>query len=125
MSFSNQALAAEYLALNVDDLEAKIYPLPEEIDAEVARIKLEHLEESTRSPRIRWRTSPDGRKGGQPDRQAQNVISDLWVGGDAVQACHSLAEGSSALGAGEELRPAPERYSTMASGSSPHSNMRV
>ena len=43
MSFSNQALAAEYLALNVDDLEAKIYTLPTEIDAEVARIKLEHL----------------------------------------------------------------------------------
>jgi len=43
MSFSNQALAAEYLALNVDDLEARIYTLPTEIDAEVARIKLEHL----------------------------------------------------------------------------------
>ncbi len=43
MSFSNQALAAEYLALNVDDLEAKIYTLPTEIDTEVARIKLEHL----------------------------------------------------------------------------------
>jgi adenosylhomocysteinase len=43
MSFSNQALAAEYLALNVDDLEAKIYTLPTEIDSEVARIKLEHL----------------------------------------------------------------------------------
>jgi adenosylhomocysteinase len=43
MSFSNQALAAEYLALNVGELEAKIYTLPEEIDAEVARIKLEHL----------------------------------------------------------------------------------
>jgi len=37
------ALAAEYLALNVDDLEARIYTLPTEIDAEVARIKLEHL----------------------------------------------------------------------------------
>ncbi|MDF2731034.1 MAG: adenosylhomocysteinase, partial [Acidimicrobiia bacterium] len=43
MSFSTQALAAEYLALNVDDLEAKIYTLPTEIDSEVARIKLEHL----------------------------------------------------------------------------------
>jgi adenosylhomocysteinase len=29
--------------LNVGELEAKIYTLPEEIDAEVARIKLEHL----------------------------------------------------------------------------------
>jgi adenosylhomocysteinase len=43
MSFSNQALAAEYLALNVDDLEPKIYTLPPEIDAEVARIKLEQM----------------------------------------------------------------------------------
>jgi adenosylhomocysteinase len=44
MSFSNQALAAEYLALNVKDLEPRIYTLPAEIDAEVARIKLEHLD---------------------------------------------------------------------------------
>jgi adenosylhomocysteinase len=43
MSFSNQALAAEYLALNADDLEPKIYTLPTEIDDEVARIKLENL----------------------------------------------------------------------------------
>ena len=43
MSFSNQALAAEYLALNADELEAKIYTLPPEIDAEVARIKLEQM----------------------------------------------------------------------------------
>jgi adenosylhomocysteinase len=43
MSFSNQALAAEYLALNVDELEPKIYTLPAEIDNEVARIKLEQM----------------------------------------------------------------------------------
>ena len=43
MSFSNQALAGEYLALNAGELEAKIYTLPAEIDEEVARIKLEHL----------------------------------------------------------------------------------
>jgi adenosylhomocysteinase len=43
MSFSNQALAAEYLALNADDLEPKIYTLPTDIDDEVAKIKLEHL----------------------------------------------------------------------------------
>jgi adenosylhomocysteinase len=43
MSFSNQALAAEYLAINVDDLEPKIYTLPAEIDNEVARIKLEQM----------------------------------------------------------------------------------
>ncbi|HEY7469033.1 MAG TPA: adenosylhomocysteinase [Acidimicrobiia bacterium] len=43
MSFSNQALAAEYLAQNAGRLEPRIYTLPEEIDFEVARIKLEHL----------------------------------------------------------------------------------
>jgi adenosylhomocysteinase len=43
MSFSNQALAAEYLALNIDDLKPKIYTLPAEIDNEVARIKLEQM----------------------------------------------------------------------------------
>jgi adenosylhomocysteinase len=43
MSFSNQALAAEYLAVNANDLEPKIYTLPTEIDDEVAKIKLEHL----------------------------------------------------------------------------------
>jgi adenosylhomocysteinase len=43
MSFSNQALAAEYLITNQDTLEPKIYTLPPEIDEEVASIKLAHL----------------------------------------------------------------------------------
>jgi adenosylhomocysteinase len=43
MSFSNQALAAEYLALNAGKLEPRIYTLPTEIDDEVARIKLEQM----------------------------------------------------------------------------------
>ncbi len=43
MSFSNQALAAEYLIKNQGKLEPKIYTLPSEIDDEVAAIKLEHL----------------------------------------------------------------------------------
>ena len=43
LSFSNQALAAEWLVQNRDDLEPGIYTLPEELDAEVARIKLEAL----------------------------------------------------------------------------------
>ena len=43
MSFSNQALAAEYLVVNKDDLEPRIYTLPPEIDQEVASIKLSHL----------------------------------------------------------------------------------
>jgi len=40
MSFANQALAAEYMVKNAATLEKKVYSVPEEIDAEIARIKL-------------------------------------------------------------------------------------
>ncbi|MHB8357902.1 MAG: adenosylhomocysteinase [Thermoplasmataceae archaeon] len=40
MSFAIQALTAEYLAKNYDHLENRVYPVPPEIDSEVARIKL-------------------------------------------------------------------------------------
>ena len=43
MSFSNQALAAEYLIVNEGDLQPRIYTLPPEIDDKVASIKLAHL----------------------------------------------------------------------------------
>ncbi|MGH9786509.1 MAG: adenosylhomocysteinase, partial [Terriglobia bacterium] len=43
MSFANQALCAEYLAKNADQLEKKVYPVPEAIDRAVARIKLEAM----------------------------------------------------------------------------------
>jgi adenosylhomocysteinase len=43
MSFSNQALAAEYLIVNRETLEPRIYTLPSEIDDLVASIKLAHL----------------------------------------------------------------------------------
>ena len=43
LSFSNQAMAAEWLAKNAGSLEPQIYTLAEEIDREVARIKLEAL----------------------------------------------------------------------------------
>jgi adenosylhomocysteinase len=43
MSFANQALAAEYMVKNADKLEKKVYPVPEEIDREIARIKLESM----------------------------------------------------------------------------------
>jgi adenosylhomocysteinase len=44
MSFANQALSAEYVSRNADGLEARVYDVPEEIDREVARLKLESLE---------------------------------------------------------------------------------
>ena len=43
MSFSNQAMAAEYLVKNRDDLEAQIYTLPREIDEQVSSIKLDSM----------------------------------------------------------------------------------
>ncbi len=43
MSFSNQALAAEFLKLNEGSLEVRIHTLPPEIDQEVAAIKLASL----------------------------------------------------------------------------------
>ena len=43
MSFANQALACEYLAKHGKRLEKKVYPVPEKIDSEIARIKLKTL----------------------------------------------------------------------------------
>ena len=43
MSFSNQAMAAEYLIKNRDELKAEIYTLPREIDEQVSSIKLQSL----------------------------------------------------------------------------------
>jgi len=40
MSFANQALAAAYLAQRHQELKKKVYPVPEFIDEEVARLKL-------------------------------------------------------------------------------------
>jgi adenosylhomocysteinase len=40
MSFANQALSAEYLAKNGKKLAKKVYPVPAEIDREIARLKL-------------------------------------------------------------------------------------
>lgn len=40
MSFANQALAAELIARDPAALEKRVQPIPEEIDAEIARLKL-------------------------------------------------------------------------------------
>ena len=40
MSFANQALAAEFAVQNAGSLERKVYPVPEDIDKEIARLKL-------------------------------------------------------------------------------------
>jgi adenosylhomocysteinase len=40
MSFANQALGAEFMLANHDELENNVYTIPEEIDREIARLKL-------------------------------------------------------------------------------------
>ena len=43
MSFANQALSAEFMVKNADKLQNKVYGVPEEIDREIARLKLEAM----------------------------------------------------------------------------------
>jgi adenosylhomocysteinase len=43
MSFANQALSVEWLATNAASLEKRVYPVPEDLDREVARLKLETM----------------------------------------------------------------------------------
>ncbi|AFY78102.1 MAG: adenosylhomocysteinase [Hydrococcus sp. C42_A2020_068] len=43
MSFANQAMACEYLVKNKGKLEPRIYNIPEEIDREIARLKLQAM----------------------------------------------------------------------------------
>jgi adenosylhomocysteinase len=44
MSFANQALAAEFVAKNHATLEKRVYDVPEEIDKEIAKLKLAAME---------------------------------------------------------------------------------
>src|SRR6266852_1487582 len=43
MSFANQALSAEHMAKHGKELEKKVYPVPAEIDREIARLKLRSM----------------------------------------------------------------------------------
>lgn len=43
MGFAGQALAVEYIKNNSDKLEPKVYSIPKDIDAEIARLKLESM----------------------------------------------------------------------------------
>ena len=43
MSFANQALSAEYIVKQHQTLTKKVYPVPPEIDQEIARIKLQSM----------------------------------------------------------------------------------
>jgi len=43
LSFANQALAIEYLAFNHQNMEPRVYVLPEDLDSQVAAIKVKSL----------------------------------------------------------------------------------
>ncbi|MBI3359553.1 MAG: adenosylhomocysteinase [Chloroflexi bacterium] len=43
MSFANQALGAEYMARHAAELEDKVYTIPQDIDREIARLKLKAM----------------------------------------------------------------------------------
>ena len=43
MSFANQALAAVHVFQNGKNMENRVYQIPEEIDREIARFKLESM----------------------------------------------------------------------------------
>jgi adenosylhomocysteinase len=43
MSFANQALSVEYVAKHHGELDDRVYPVPEAIDREIARLKLDAL----------------------------------------------------------------------------------
>ena len=43
MSFANQALSAEWVSEFHESLEKKVYRVPEDLDKEIARIKLDSM----------------------------------------------------------------------------------
>ena len=43
MSFANQALSAEYIVKHASELKPQVYPVPEIIDKQIARLKLEAM----------------------------------------------------------------------------------
>ncbi len=43
MSFANQALCLEYMVKNKGTLKTRVYPVPEAIDKEIARLKLQSM----------------------------------------------------------------------------------
>ena len=60
MSFANQALAAEYMVKNHEALDPRVYPVPGEIDSEIARLKLAAMEVAIDVPtreQLRYMTS--------------------------------------------------------------------
>ena len=64
MSFANQALSVEWIVKGRGTLEPGVYPVPPDIDAEVARLKLQamgiEIDELTRSSETYLRSWEQG-----------------------------------------------------------------
>ncbi len=43
MSFANQALSAEFIVQKSQTLKKKVYPVPEKIDKQIAKLKLKSM----------------------------------------------------------------------------------
>ena len=91
MSFANQALAAEHMAKNRGELEKKVYVVPEEIDKEIAALKLE-----THGRRDRH---AHGRAGEVPDQLGPGHLI------QSESACLAMKAMLLAAGLGTRLRP--------------------
>ena len=120
MSFANQALSAEYAVQNAAELERKVYPVPDEIDKEIARLKLDDDGRRDRQahggagevPRLVGRRNLDskrhravrgGRPEGRPPRPAplpdEEVELECRSAAEVVTAIRELAvRGAPAIG---------------------------
>ena len=119
MSFANQALSAEYVVAHAEELEPRVYGVPEEIDREIARLSWRAwASRSTASPRSRrgtWRpgtkaprASRDRAAGGRLCRRPRPAPTSGGAGpwlpgaapaGDVAEAIRALAvRGAPAIG---------------------------
>jgi adenosylhomocysteinase len=60
LSFANQALSLEYIMKHASELDDQVYTIPEDIDREIARLKLETMGiriDSLTSEQARYLTS--------------------------------------------------------------------
>jgi len=57
MSFANQALSAEYLMKHSKELKNDVYPVPEHLDQQIAKLKLESMALQLTSSRLSKNTT--------------------------------------------------------------------
>ena len=80
MSFANQALSAEYLVKHASELKRQVYPVPEPIDRQIAKLKLEsmgvHVDKLTPEQEhylASWSEGPPSARGLVPRSSSQSL----------------------------------------------------